>query len=50
MKTNKIDPCEKFSKDMKIAIDTYYRQQLSENVRRALARKKMFTCSRCNVK
>ena len=44
MKSKEIDPCTEFSRDIKVAMDKYYRQRLSENIKRGLARKKMFTC------
>lgn len=37
---NKLNATEKFQEDIKIAMENYYRQALSENVKRALRNKK----------
>lgn len=51
METNKLTPSEKFIKDVQLAMHVYYRQSISENVRRGLLRKKLLSPRRgCNVK
>ena len=40
MKTNKISASEQFCQDMKATLEKYYRQALSESIKRGLAQKK----------
>lgn len=40
MKTNKISASEQFCQDIKATLEKYYRQALSESIKRGLAQKR----------
>lgn len=47
---NKLSATEKFKENIKVTMENYYKQAISENVKRALNKKRLSTVKNCNVK